>query len=258
MDEILKRIFDYEATASVANTGTGSRREGEGFEKLMTDFWSQVADLVKARSDHVSVVRHGNRKWWCLKNGCRSLYLPCHVDASLSDADTSEHRWLDLVFPVQDLVAGYPGTSEAIDRFAPEVGPFAGSKYPSLHSGLSTKFDDTILLVADGVLVEKILLEYKTAKSSTGRQIDGNAHERLSFQTMQYLEVAPRYTRCSFLVMTNGAFVKYRNKYHVSFHIQAERLRNFAWFNMTHVCTPAEYQQSVAKLLAWFDTGVRS
>lgn len=102
---------------------------------------------------------------------------------------------------------------------------------------------------------EKILLEYKTAKSSKGRQIDGNAHERLSFQIMQYLEVATRYTKCSLMVLANGAFIRYRNKYHVSFHVQAERLKNFAWFSMEHACTAPEYTCFLTGLLAWLFDG---
>lgn len=120
---------------------------------------------------------------------------------------------------------------------------------------LSTGFDDTIVMVETGVLREKLLLEYKTAKSSRGRQIDGNAHERLSFQVMQYLEVATRYTRCSLVVLANGAFVRYRNKYHVNFHVQADRLSNFAWFSMEHACTVAEYTSFLAGLLSWLFEG---
>lgn len=93
------------------------------------------------------------------------------------------------------------------------------------------------------------MLEYKTAKSSAGRQIDGNA-VRPSFQIMQYLEVATRYTKCGLMVMANGAFVRYRNKYHVNFHVQADRLENFAWFSMEHACTTTEYTRFLSGLLS--------
>jgi len=131
-----------------------------------------------------------------------------------------------VVFPVSELIAAYPTEVEAIGRYAPDTGPFAGSQYPGIYSGLTTKFDDTVVLEDGGVLREKLLLEYKTAKSSRQRQIDGNAHERLSFQIMQHLEVATRYTKCSLVVLANGAFIRYRNKYHVNFHVQADRLAN--------------------------------
>lgn len=120
---------------------------------------------------------------------------------------------------------------------------------------LSTSFDDTVVMVEAGVLREKLLLEYKTAKSSKGRQIDGNAHERLSFQVMQYLEAATRYTKCSFVVIANGAFIRYKNKYHVNFRVQADRLRNFAWFSMEHVCSAREYERLLGGLLVWLLEG---
>jgi hypothetical protein len=98
-------------------------------------------------------------------------------------------------------------------------------------------------------------MEYKTAKSSAQRQIDGNAHERLSFQIMQYLEVATRYTKCSLMVMANGAFIRYRNKYHINFHVQADRLTNFSWFSMEHACTASEYARFLSGLLCWLFEG---
>ena len=65
------------------------------------------------------------------------------------------------------------------------------------------------------------------------------------------LEIATRYTRCSFVVVTNGAYAKYRNKYHVNFHMQADRLRNFAWFDMAHLCTPTEIDGVHVRLRDW-------
>ena len=99
------------------------------------------------------------------------------------------------------------------------------------------------------------MIEYKSGKSSKKGSIDGNAHERLSFQMMQYLEAATRYTRCSLAVIANGAFIRYRNKYHVSFHAQADRLANFCWFHMDYACTAPEYARFLSGLLKWLITG---
>lgn len=112
-----------------------------------------------------------------------------------------------------------------------------------MFSGLTTDFDDTIIFEEHGVLKCKVLLEYKTAKrvEENPTRLEGNAHERLSFQMMQYLEIATRYTRCVFWVLVNGAFSRLRNKYHVNFHIQNDRLRNFAWFDMVHASSSTEY-----------------
>lgn len=190
------------------------------------------------------------RYWARLSRGERALFVPA-ADARGTRTHLAPSGWLDLDFGVEDLVASYPGEAEAIKRYAPEAGPYAGARYPAMYARMKTKFDDTIVLEDKGFLVEKMLVEYKTAKSSSGIQIDGNAHERLSFQIMQYLEVATRYTRCSLAVITNGAFARYRNKYHVNFHIQADRLASFRWFSMEHFCTRAEYARLTDRLTTW-------
>lgn len=260
LPETLQNIFDrmqrFEASASVANTGTGARREGEGFERLVGELWEAVrlhAIENGAQSQIVAGVR--SRRWAKLTVEDRSIFVPNDREAPQSNPGAQSYRWLEVVFPVSELITAFPGISEANNRYAPTEGPFAGDGYPSIYAGLSTKFDDTIVLEQGGVLREKILLEYKTAKSSCGRQLDGNAHERLSFQIMQYLEIATRYTRCSLVVIANGAFALYRNKYHVNFHVQADRLANFSWFTMQHFCMASEYQKFVEGLIYWLFEG---
>ncbi|MSQ29568.1 MAG: hypothetical protein EXR68_03660 [Dehalococcoidia bacterium] len=120
---------------------------------------------------------------------------------------------------------------------------------------MTTRFDDTVVLEDNGVLIEKILLEYKTSKAGDGKRLDANVHERLSFQMMQYLEVATRFMKCSLVVISNGAFARYRNKYHPGFHVQADRLSNFAWFSMYHACTISEYERYFNGLLKWLFDG---
>jgi hypothetical protein len=246
----------FEASGSVANTGTGARREGEEFEKLIAQVWNHfhaTAEGAGAVSEIVPGV--GARRYAKLSYAGRAAFVPTTALVARDATPREPHRWLEVVFGVADLVHSYPGEPDAVARYAPEHGPFGLGAYPSIYSGLTTKFDDTVVLVDGGVLREKILLEYKTAKSTKGRQIDGNAHERLSFQIMQYLEVATRYTKCSMVVLTNGAFVRYRNKYHVNFHIQADRLRNFEWFSMEHACTATEYARFLDGLLTWLFDG---
>jgi len=253
---LAKRIELFEASESVANTGTGSRREGEGFERLVGELWEAVRRHATERGAACTYVCGvGNRRWARLAIQNRALYLPNNPHAPLSDPGAQPSRWLEVVFPVSDMIAAFPTEAEAVQRYAPESGPYAGPQYPGIYSGMTTKFDDTLVLEEGGILREKILMEYKTAKSSTGRQIDGNAHERLSFQIMQYLEVATRYTKCSLMVMANGAFIRYRNKYHVNFHVQADRLKNFAWFSMEHACSTTEYTRFLTGLLSWLFEG---
>ena len=253
----------FEASESVANTGTGSRLEGGEFEDLVQRMWNAFSDVCVARgavrAEEIGARFRKKLVWHRhivhqLVVGDRRLVVPFQ-DVRDTDAGTPDPRWLETEFAVQGLVEQFPGTANAIRDYAPAAGPFTGERYPAMYAGMSTGFDDTVVLVEAGVLREKILLEYKTAKSSRGGQIDGNAHERLSFQIMQYLEVATRYTKCSFVVLANGAFVRYKNKYHVNFHVQADRLRNFAWFSMEHASTANEYTRFLSGLLSWLFDG---
>ncbi|MBM4013185.1 MAG: hypothetical protein FJ286_17805 [Planctomycetes bacterium] len=253
---LCQQMEDFEASGSVANTGTGARREGEDFEKLIAHVWNRfhaTAEGGGAAAEIVSGV--GSRRYVKLSYAGRAAFVPTSAHVAHDATPQEPHRWLEVVFGVSDLVQAYPGEPDAVARYAPEHGAFAAGAYPSIYRGLTTKFDDTVVLVDGGVLREKILLEYKTAKSTKGRQIDGNAHERLSFQIMQYLEVATRYTKCSMVVLANGAFVRYRNKYHVNFHVQADRLRNFEWFSMEHACTAQEFARFFDGLLMWLFEG---
>jgi hypothetical protein len=251
LKDLVVRIANFEAAASVANTGTGARREGEGFEKLLLGFWDAVRLVAVGKGAVLAVVGAGSGRWAKLTVGTRALYLPCSIPIT----DPSPQRWLDLEYFVRELVAAYPTEAEAIERYSPKDGPYAGDNYPTMFAGLTTKFDAAVLLEEAGVLKEKILLEYKTAKSSAGGRIDGNAHERLTFQVMQYLEIATRYPRCSLVVIANSAFTRYRNKYHVNFHVQADRLANFKWFTMKHICAADQYLAFAGGLLDWLFTG---
>lgn len=251
LKETLRRLEDFEASGTVPNTGTGARSEGAQFETHVKNMWTAFARDAVTLGAVLEVVGVDKRRYAKLSICDRALIVPIRND-NQKKRDT---RWLEVSFDVKDMVESYPGTSTVINKYAPSLGKFSGERYPRMYSGLTTKFDDTILLIDGGILHEKILLEYKTAKSSKKTKIDGNAHERLSFQIMQYLEVATRYTRCSLMIMANGAFVRYRNKYHVNFHVQADRLKNFCWFKMDYACTFDEYSRFLESLLAWLFYG---
>jgi hypothetical protein len=255
LSELAARMQEFEASASRANTGTGSRREGEHFEHLVLSWWDSLAEYLSTRgADSHRVCTSDGGKFTKLTKNDRALYLPSSTRSPARSTEVPD-TWFQTVFQISDILIEYPGLNEVLNRYAPSVGPYAGGDYPKMYTGLTTEFDGTIVCEQNGVLREKLLLEYKTAKSSTGRQIDGNAHERLSFQIMQYLEVATRYTSCSFVVLANGAFVRYRNKYHPNFHLQADRLSNFSWFHMSHFCTIPEYAVLASRLINFIDGG---
>lgn len=252
------QIEDFEAAGSVSNIGTGARREGSRFEELVGGFWYELRVFLEqegAICEGVAETGSGSKRWCRISVGDRAIYLPSRVPFSADRLRAEEvpGRWLKTAFKTSDLVAAYPGTEEAIERYAPVAGDYAGDAYPQMFRRTKTNFDDTILLEDGGVLTEKILLEYKTAKSSKGLSLDGNAHERLSFQIMQYLEIATMYPKCSLYVMTNGAFARYRNKYHVNFRLQADRMSVFRWFFMRHVCTQEELAGIVRRFADWLN-----
>lgn len=253
LTSLAEDLYEFEADASRANTGTGSRREGGNFEALLAKFWSSLVSDLAASADEAESFRgpKGKGRWTRLTKGSRSLFLPDSEEREWTVESPERHRWLRSKYSVDELVSAYPGVTEAIERYAPERGPFQGEQYPVMYSGRTTVFDDVIIFEESGILKEKMLLEYKTAKSSRGTSIDGNAHERLTFQVMQYLELATRYPKCSLAVISNGAFAKYKNKYHVNFHLQADRLTAFSWFSMIHACTPAEYLGLVDRAEKW-------
>ncbi|MEM1054535.1 MAG: hypothetical protein AAGI52_03335 [Bacteroidota bacterium] len=253
---LAEALYEFEAGESRANTGAGSRLEGAKFEVLLADFWSSLIRDLATSAEHAASFRgpKGTRRWTRLTKGNRSLFLPDSEEREWTDRAPERHKWLRSSYSVEELVNAYPGKAEATQRYAPERGPFKGDRYPSMYEGKTTLFDDVILFEESGVLREKMLLEYKTAKSSKGVTMDGNAHERLTFQVMQYLELATRYPKCSLAVISNGAFARYKNKYHVNFHLQADRLAAFSWFNMTHACTPAGYLALAERVENWLLT----
>lgn len=256
--QLCRNLEAFEASGSVANTGTGSRREGEDFEHLVAATWEAFCRDATSKGAATRVIDGPiSRSYVELAFGSRRLYVPVSSGCNQREHPSAEMlSWLAVVFQVSDLIASFPGR-DRVELHAPTDGAYANGAYHAIYDTLRTKFDATVLLVDGGVLQEKILLEYKTAKSSSRRQIDGNAHERLSFQIMQYLEIAAsgRYPRCSLTVIANGAFVRYRNKYHVNFHVQSKRLAAFPYFDMDYACTAREYLKFYDGLLAWLITG---
>ena len=257
LEGLLLEIEDFEADESRPDTGTGSRREGSKFEELVDSVWFSLAGSMSEAADQVELIQGhppfaSKNHWWLrIKKGGRSIYFPTRFRP---DLPVTEHgrEWLQTVFQVEEMLSTFPGRTTAIRNYSPDFGPFASEKYFDMFSGLTTKFDGTILLEENGVLVHKWLLEYKTAKSSRSKQIDGNAHERLSFQVMQYLEIATRFPKCSLAVLANGAFARYRNKYHPNFRVQADRLKAFSWFEMRHMSSSREYSTWISEFVSWW------
>lgn len=146
------------------------------------------------------------------------------------------------------------GSAEGGSSLEPREGRFAGCSYPNIHKVLFVEFDGTILFIGSDELRCKVLLECKSAKSSNKIQIDGNAHERFSYQNLEYLELAALYPRTQLLLLTNDAFVHYRNKHHTGFGVHGIGLSNaFAWYDFDMVSTASQYVRLFERWHAWLE-----
>jgi hypothetical protein len=250
---VANRMYDLQASKSIANTGAGKRQDGAVFERLLLTYWDRVAAFCEENGANVRVVRTGKKIKRCyheISFEKKRLLVPATpIDA----ADIASHYAKNLrsTFTSKDILSQYSTMANLIANWAPNAGPYAGNNYEDQFGPKKTEFDDTVLRFEGDFLVEKVLLEYKTAKSSKGVAIDGNAHERLSFQMLQYLEIAPLFGSCTMMVFTNGAFAKYKNKYQFHFKLQMHRLANFSGFKATFNSTIPEYLTRADEMVDW-------
>ena len=127
-------------------------------------------------------------------------------------------------------------------------------KVSKIYEGAQIAFDGTIALVESNELRRKVFIEVKSAKSSNGERVDGNAHERFSYQNLEYLELATFYPATQLLLLTNAAFVKYRNKYHTGFGVHAVRLSNaFGFYSFDMVSTKSQYVRLLNSWKSWLE-----
>jgi len=228
-------IATYSGGPSLAGVPAGGRAEGGEFEAAVKDTWTTFASEIRRTVGTVMIVhpqRQGQKTAVKLqsRNGPWAIYWDYSAElAALAEREVTEDvppAWLQRRFLVADLLEAQLGPGPY--PFAPptehDSERFHGLNYPAMFAGRTTNFDFSGALVAEGTLREKLLFEYKYAKSSNNDSIDGNAHERLSFQVLQYVEVAFRYPSCSLNVIAAQAFSEHRNKYHPAFNQQAIRL----------------------------------
>jgi hypothetical protein len=230
-------IAAYSGGPTLAGVPAGGRAEGGEFEAAVRDAWTTFAREVRRTVGTIWVVnpqRSGQRRAVKIESqsGPWAIYWDYSSDiAALAEGEVTEDvppAWLERRFLVADLLEAQLGAGPY--PFAPpteqDSARFHGEAYPALFAGRTTNFDFSGALVDSGVLKEKLLFEYKYAKSSNNDSIDGNAHERLAFQILQYVEIALRYPSCSLNVIAAQAFSEYRNKYHPAFNQQAIRLND--------------------------------
>jgi len=251
-------IATYSGGPSLAGVPAGSRSEGALFEQAVATAWTIFAVQIQA----VAVVRKvrparvGQPPAVKLesRNGPWAIYWNFSDDLAKAARDEVREElppaWLERRFLVSDLVEAQlgPGPYPFAPRDSTDSRRYSGDDYPKLFAGKTTNFDFSGALVENGVLREKMLFEYKYAKSSNDDSIDGNAHERLAFQVLQYVEIAMRYPSCSLNVIAAQAFSEHRNKYHPAFNQQAIRLNDtFQQVHFRFAACRSEY-------IALFDT----
>lgn len=263
---IAKHIASFESGASKPRLPAGAHSGGSDFEDAITDAFTAL--LLETGVDSLELHAHPSQRlkqYVAKPTGARHLLIlsqplkGMRIDTAPAGVAFPD-PWSTTTFHVQTLLDAHLGP--AIKRFAPhrrqDSHHYHGRKYPDMYSRLKTTFDFSMALVRDNVLVEKILFEFKSAKSSQGQHIDGNAHERLMFQALQYLEITQtQVDRCRFVVIASSAFSQYRNKYHPCFHQQATRLGNaFPNFHMHFLSNVSEYVGFLSALKQFIRTGI--
>lgn len=226
-------IASYSGGPTLSGVPAGGRSEGEEFENAVaqafTIFSQNIRDVALVQG--VVPARRGQPRAikFQARNGPWAMYLgrlPATLDVDSTTEEEIPPDWVLDRYYVADLLESHlgPGPYPFAPRTEMDSAHYYGANYPNMFAGRTTNFDFAGALVVDGVLREKMLFEYKYAKSSNADSIDGNAHERLGFQVLQYLEIALRYPSCSLNVIAAQAFSEYRNKYHPAFNQQAARL----------------------------------
>ncbi len=127
----------FEASESVANTGTGARREGEDFERLTARLWLSFRRVAEVGGAQVSVVAGvGTHRYAKLSIGTRSKFVLISASDGVTNSNAEQSRWLEAVFDVNDPAVAFPTESEAVRKYAPESGPLTGAQFPTIYGRL--------------------------------------------------------------------------------------------------------------------------
>lgn len=271
LSRVCRPIAAFSGPPGKAGTPAGSRPEGRLFESSVQEAWVNYVIEEASSDQHLACLSRSPgvpRPLIAISNASTrcSIYLGATAKMlnalagripSGEDLDLPQ-SWLKRGFLVKTLIENHLGVG--VPYFAPKSHDdsllYFGERYPKLYEGKTTVFDFTAALVKDGTLVEKMLFECKYAKDKGDGTVEGNAHERLGFQMLQYLEVAQMYSRCSLNVIVANAFLQCRNKYHPGFNQQAKRLGDcFSHFIMRFCACLSDYVKLFSEVSAFLHTG---
>lgn len=200
-------IEAFEARPSVPGAPSGSRRDGATFEALVGRWLEAIADVAeRAGAERVELAAGGVRIVR-LVAGDRSLVvgLPGRPRARI---------------PAQPDEAAAVARGLSCDQLFAAASPGR----LALAAGSRVVFDGAFARFAGGALVERTVIEAKSAKGRDGH-LEGNAHERLAFGLFAIAEAHRAAPALGCLVVLNGAFGRYRSRYPTAFEVLAARLR---------------------------------
>lgn len=279
--EIASQIASFEDEESQQNRPAGSASGGSRFEKEVSSGIAHFITLLCKNNLAVPVriqkelsgpfprrleyaghdvvgVKSFLVEKRCIVFNISHLDLP--KDCPYKGTMTVSDFWLRKEFPVEEWFDLRIGNIEKMgvipDKSESKRVPFAGPTYKQIYQGLKTKFDGVILFIEEDNLVSKNLVEIKSAKSSNKQRIDGNAHERFAYQNLDYVEIGSIYPGTELLLLTNDAYVRYRNKYHTGFAVHAFRLSQaFPWYRFSMVSSAEQYLRLFEGWIDWLKGG---
>lgn len=162
---------------SIEGRPAGSSDAGSKFEQAIGLLWQDFARVHRPTLQLVRVNApntHGRTiTAYCLRNPINKaeMFFPpvsAVLDSDVTEEGTLPESWLRRKFLVSELIEGHLGQGPY--SFAPptprDSPNYYGPHYPELYTGRTTNFDWSVALADNGMIVEKMLFEYKSAKSS--------------------------------------------------------------------------------------------
>lgn len=226
-------IATFEAPESQAGVPAGARRDYIRFQALISTFLSELAERLAAEYGGGIFAAGGKKFWRKIGHRSRFCYVPCGApDFGVGIARTPKWLSRQLSWPNIATPGIHNQGKKAIFSFWNVVG-FGDASRP----GHCT------------------FIESVTGKSSDGEKLDGNAHERLSYKILQYIEMmqsAEGGNACELFVFGNGAFSQYRNRFYPSTQRHLKRMAAvFEGFRAELAVGVDEYMALTNRILDW-------
>ncbi len=223
----------FEAPETQTGVPAGGVREYVHFHVLAKAFLSELADKLAGEYGGSLPAGSGDMHWRKIVNGRRVCYVPCAPP------------------PFNVVVAGIP---RWLSWKASERPQFSSVDESGAWEG-AFRFKGVIGLIEEGCPPVRILTEYVTGKSSEGEKMDGNAHERLSYKVLQYLDAMHNgdpQEGCELFVFGNGAFTKYTNRFYPATQRHLELLAGaFSGFRVVWAVEVEDFLGLALRIVDW-------